>query len=89
MVRTVTRYTVALFATYMLAWTVSYVYVFISRGDSVELRYYIPYFVAAWTFAGFELPIFMWAISVAIFLPLSLVAVTLVRRYNRRFSTEA
>ena len=58
--RAVSRYAVVLFATYMVAWTASYLFVFISRGDGLDLRYYVEYFVLAWTFRGFELPSFIW-----------------------------
>src|SRR3954466_3593371 len=78
LVRTDWRYAAALFATYMLAWTVSYVFVM-----GLDFRYYIKYFVLAWTFRAFELPGFIWVFSLAGFAPLGIVLVALMRRHAR------
>ena len=85
MVSTVTRYTAALVAAYAIAWTAAYVGIFLSRGDGLDFRYFVQYFVFAWTFRAFELPGFIWIFSIVIFLPLSFGAVALLRR-KRHFS---
>jgi hypothetical protein len=81
------RYAVALFAAYMLAWTASYLFVM-----GTDFRYYVEYFVLAWTFRGFELPGFIWLFSIGAFVPLAVLVVILLRRrarYTRRFAANA
>ena len=85
MVRTVIRYAAALLVAYAIAWTAAYTGTFLSRGDGLDFRYFVQYFVLAWTFRAFELPGFIWIFSIVIFLPLSAGAVALVRR-KRHFS---
>ncbi len=83
MVRAFSRYAVALSAAYIVAWTASYIFMFISRGDGVDFRYYVEYFVLAWTFRGFELPGFIWFFSIVAFAPLAVIVVVLMRRPHR------
>jgi len=83
MVVTVIRYSAALLATYLIAWTASYIGVFLSRGEGLDFRYFVQYFVLAWTFRGFELPGFIWILSIGLFLLLSVGAVALVRRHTQ------
>jgi len=83
MVATGIRYSAALLATYLIAWTTSYVGVFLSRGEGLDFRYFVQYFVAAWTFRGFELPSFIWLFSIGLFLPLSVGALALMRRHTQ------
>ena len=83
MVSTFARYAVALFAAYIFAWTASCVFVFVSRGDGLDFRYYVEYFALAWTFRGFELPSFIWLFSVAAFVPLALGIIIVMRRRGR------
>jgi hypothetical protein len=78
------RYAVALFAAYMLAWTASYLFFMGS-----DFRYYVEYFVLAWTFRGFELPGFIWLFSVGAFVPLAALVVVLMRRRARRVAANA
>jgi hypothetical protein len=72
-----------LLAIYLVAWTVSYVLIFLSRGDGLDVSYYGEYFVAAWTGRAFELPGFIWLFSIAIFAPFAVLAIALIRRYAR------
>jgi hypothetical protein len=85
MVSTVIRYAAALVGAYAIAWTAAYIGIFVSRGDGLDFRYFVQYFVLAWTFRAFELPGFIWIFSIVIFVPLSVGAVALVRR-KRYFS---
>ena len=81
--RTFLKYAVALLATYMVAWTLSYLFVMVSRGDGLDLSYYLEYFVLAWTFNAFEIPTFIWLFSIIAFLPLATLVVTRMRRHDR------
>jgi membrane protein implicated in regulation of membrane protease activity len=57
-----------------------------------DFRYYVEYFVLAWTFRGFELPGFIWLFSIGVFVPLAVLVVALMRRrarYSRRFTANA
>jgi hypothetical protein len=76
LMRTFLKYTGALFATYMVAWSASYVFMFISRGDPLDFRYYWEYFKLAWTFNGLEVPSFIWLFSIVAFLPLAALLVS-------------
>ncbi len=77
------RYAIVLSATYIVAWTVSYIFVFLSRGEGLDFRYYVEYFLLAWTFRGFELPSFIWLSSLVAFAPLAVVSIVLMRRWAR------
>ena len=68
----------------MVAWTVSYLFVMVSRGDGLDFSYYLEYFELAWTFNGFEIPTFIWLFSIVAFLPLATLAVILTRKYARQ-----
>ena len=81
--RTFLKYAVALLATYLVAWTASYVFMFVSRGDGFDFRYYWEYFVLAWTFNGLEVPTFIWLFSIVAFLPLAALVVILMRRHAK------
>ena len=74
------RYVVALFGAYAVAWTLSYIVVFLSRGDGLDLRYFFEYLALAWTFQAGELPAFIWLLSVAAFLLLAPLVIFLLRR---------
>jgi len=78
------RYAVILAAIYFAAWTVSYVGIFVSRGDGLDFSHYFEYLTLAWTFHGGELPSFIWLFSVIAFLPLAVLAVYFLRKYERR-----
>ena len=75
-----TRFVVALFFAYSVAWTLSYIVVFLGRGEGLDLRYFFQYLVLAWTFRAGELPAFIWLLSVAAFLLLAPLVIFLVRR---------
>ena len=77
------RYAAALLGTYMLSWTASYIFVFVSRGDGLDFSYYFQYFRLAWTFNGLEIPSFIWLFSIVAFVPLAALVVILMRRYDR------
>ena len=74
------RYAIALFGAYAVAWTLSYVAVFLSRGDRLDLRYFFEYLALAWTLQAGELPGFIWLLSLAAFLLIAPIVVFLVRR---------
>ena len=79
----ITKFTVwliALVGTYFIAWTCSYVLTWILRGDTIEFTYYFDYLVAAWTFTGMELPPFMLALSMILFVPMAVLVVVLLKR---------
>ena len=75
-----TVYTVVLAAVYFAAWTASYAFMFLSRGDVLDFKYFSQYFRLAWTFSGGELPSFIWLFSIIAFLPLAGLSVFLLRR---------
>jgi hypothetical protein len=77
------RYAVALVATYLVTWTLSYVFMFVSRGDGLDFSHFFEYLVLAWTFRAGEVPSFIWLFSVAAFLPLALLVTFLLRRQAR------
>ena len=70
-------------AIYLVTWTGSYVFIFVSRGDGFDFSHYFEYPVLAWTFQAGELPAFIWLFSVAAFLPLPLLVFFLLRRQAR------
>jgi hypothetical protein len=72
------QYILVLAGTYLVAWTVSYVVVM-----GADFRYYVQYFVLAWTFNGFEIPAFIWPFSVVLCVPLTLLVVFLLKRSKR------
>jgi hypothetical protein len=76
------RYAVALFGAYAVAWTFSYIGVFLSRGDGLDLRYFFEYLALAWTFQAGELPAFIWLLSVAVFFLLAPPVIFLLRRHS-------
>ena len=76
----VLSYAVALIGAYVVAWTLSYLFVFLSRGDGLDLRYFVEYLALAWSFQAGELPAFIWLLSLAAFLLLAPLAIVLVRR---------
>ncbi len=77
------RYAIALLATYLLAWTLSYASMFVARGDGLDFTYFFEYFALAWTFRAGEVPSFIWLFSVAAFLPLTVLVIYLLRRQPR------
>ena len=77
------QYAVALFGAYAVAWALSYVAVFLSRGDGLDLRYFFEYLTLAWTFRAGELPAFIWLLSVAAFLLLAPLIIFLLRTRSR------
>jgi membrane protein implicated in regulation of membrane protease activity len=77
--RSLLRYAVVLVAVYLVAWTASYAVV-----TGFDFRYFFQYLRLAWTFSGGELPSFTWFFSIIAFLPLAMVAVYLLRKYERR-----
>ncbi len=74
----------ALVVTYLFAWTASYVFIFLSRGDGIDFSHYFKYFVLAWTFNGFELPTFIWIFSIVAFVPLAVLVVIQMRRREKQ-----
>jgi hypothetical protein len=60
-----------------------YVFMFLSRGDSLDFSYSFQYLCLGWSFSGGEIPTFIWWFSMAGFVPLGILAVFLVRRFGR------
>ena len=79
-VRVFLRYAIALVTTYLVTWTLSYVLMFVSRGDGLDFSYFFEYLILAWTFRAGELPSFIWIFSIAAFLPLASLVIFLLRR---------
>jgi membrane protein implicated in regulation of membrane protease activity len=66
---------------YFVAWTGSYILTWVLRGDIIDFTNYFPYLVAAWTGGGLEgLPQFMLILSIAIFVPLAVIFLLVLRR---------
>ena len=82
--RTLLKYVLVLAATYLAAWTGSYAFIFVSQGDGFKFTYYFEYLAAAWMFRAGELPFFIWLFSVIAFLPLAVLVVFLLRRYEKQ-----
>jgi hypothetical protein len=74
-------YVAVLTALYFVAWTGAYILTWVSRGDTIEFRYYFGYLVAAWTFSGLEMvPQFMLVLSIILFFLLAVPFQLLLRR---------
>jgi hypothetical protein len=82
--QTVLKYVFVLFAVYLAAWTVSYTAIMSSQGGALDSTYLVEYLRLAWTFNGGELPSLIWLSSIIAFLPLAGLAVSFVRRWDRR-----
>ena len=80
----VARYAIALCVTYFVAWTVSYLIIFLTRGDGLNLPHYFEYLVLAWTFRAGELPFFIWLFSILGFLPLAILVVFLLHKFEKQ-----
>lgn len=80
--KTVFRYSGTLVGVYLAAWTASYVIMV-----GLDFSHFFEYFRLAWTFNGGELPTFIWWFSVLAFLPLAVLAVFLLKRYQKRLNT--
>jgi hypothetical protein len=78
------RYAFALLVAYFVAWTVSYVIVMFNAVHRLDFSEYFNWFELAWTLRGFEMVAITWLLNIAVFLPLAIVAVFLVRRFGRR-----
>lgn len=65
---------------YLLSWTIAYILTFILRGEAMDFRFVIDYFFLAWTFQGYELPTFIWFLSLLIFAVLYLAVVPYIRQ---------
>ena len=79
----IARYVVALVGAYLVAWTLSYTLVFLSRGDGLDFRYFFEYFALAWTFRAGELPGFIWFLSLAVFLLVAPLVLLVLRRRSK------
>jgi hypothetical protein len=77
--RTLLRYAVVLSATYILAWTGSYVLV-----CGLDFSDYFSYLWAAWTFNADSIPHGIFVFSVGWFLLLAVPVVFVLERYDRR-----
>ena len=76
------RYALALVATYLAAWTISYVVIFVTRGDGLDFAHSFEYLRLGWTFSGGELPSYIWLFSVILFLPLAGLVLWRLRKYE-------
>jgi len=82
--RAVLRYSIAILASYFAAWTVAYTAVTYNAVRRLDFSQYFTWLVLAWNFTGFEMVAVAWLLSIAIFIPLFIVAVFLLRRHARR-----
>ena len=74
---------IALPVVYLVAWTIAYAGIFLSRGDGLDFSHYFRYLGWAWTLRGGELPTFIWYFTFLVFLPLAgLSLFFLARRAN-------
>ena len=87
--RTILKYVVTLIFTYFLAWTGAFAYLFCSNGETVRWDLYWEYFFLAWTFRVLELVAFTWFFSIIAFVPLSVLAIILVRKYGQQTNNAA
>ena len=78
------RYGIAILASYFVAWTVAYIIVMYNAVRRLDFNEYFNWLVLAWGFTGFEMVAATWLLSIAIFIPLVIVAIFLVRRRARR-----
>jgi hypothetical protein len=75
------KYLVVILFASVLAWTVAYFGVFMSRGDSFTTEFYFSYFKLAWFSEGAgELVVFIWLCSLVLFLPFAAASIWFVRR---------
>jgi hypothetical protein len=75
------RTAVALLGIYLVAWTLCFAVMFALRDEAVPWDLYLSYFAMAWTFRPGEIPAFIWAASLVVFVPLAAVwAFVAVRR---------
>jgi hypothetical protein len=78
------RYWIAIFASYFVAWSVAYSVVTYNAVRRFDFSQYFTWLVLAWDFTGFEMVAITWLLSIAIFIPLVIVAIFWVRRRARR-----
>jgi len=77
------RYGIAIFASYFVAWTVAYSIVMYNAVRRLDFSEYFTWLVLAWNFTGFEMVAITWLFSIAIFIPLVIATIFLVRRRAR------
>lgn len=77
------RYGLALIASYFVAWTVAYMSVMYNAVRRLDFSQYFKWFVLAWNFTGFEMVAVTWLLSIAIFLPVAITSIFLLRRRMR------
>jgi membrane protein implicated in regulation of membrane protease activity len=78
------RYGLAIFVAYFVAWTIAYIIVMYYAVLRLDFSEYFTWLVLAWNFTGFEMVAVTWLLSIAIFIPLVIAAIFLVRRRARR-----
>jgi membrane protein implicated in regulation of membrane protease activity len=78
------RYGLAIFASYFVAWTVAYSIVMYNAVRRLDFSQYFTWLVLAWNFTGFEMVAVTWLLSIAIFIPLVIAVIFLVRKRARR-----
>lgn len=78
------RYGFAVFASYFVAWTLAYVIVTYNAVHHLNFSQYFTWLVLAWNFTGFEMVAITWLLSIAIFVPVAIVAILLTRQLARR-----
>jgi hypothetical protein len=77
------RHAAVLLGAYGAAWTCSFALMFWSRDESPPWDLLISYFCLSWTFRAGEIPFFIWLWSLIAFLPLAVLSVFVVRRFDR------
>lgn len=85
--KTAFKHAIALLILYLISWTVTYIWMFNSRGDTLEFKYYIPYLVAAWTGHAGELPGFIMMFSLFLYVPVVIVYFYVARKRRTAISS--
>ena len=75
-------YILLLVPIYLLAWTLAYVLIMSSQG--LDFSHYFDYLRLVWSGNAFEIPIFIFGLSLVFFFPLAGVAAFLMWRRCRK-----
>ncbi len=80
---TFTKWVLLSLSLYAVAWTISYVGMFLLRGDGLSAQYYFEYLMLGWSFSGGELPSYIWLYSMVIFLAM-ITSVVIAKCFCRK-----
>jgi len=77
------RYAGSLVIAYFVTWTTAFAVMMASRGEPIPWYLYWHYLSLAWSFQGLELPMLIWFCSLVAFIPLAIVIIYILRRFDR------